>query len=159
MSTGEAPVVGPGQQSDPPLNAPGIPEEVQEAINKIQDPQARSVLAVALSRTTTFGPIQDPETMRIAAETEMHEETSRLKGFEASLANRDRQAVRDHEFRKQKLNHQSLMTGLVLISIIFAAGTGLALSVFGNPAIGNPILIASFTMLASIAGKLLSSRD
>ena len=116
------------------------------------------MLSIALSRTT-FGVGPDPETAKAIAQTEMHEEECRLKAFQSSLQNRELQSQRDHEFRKQKLGHQTWMTAAILCVTVIGTGTGLALSISGNSSIGNPILAASFTMLSGLAGKLLSSRD
>lgn len=113
---------------------------------------------MAVSRTTFgFGP--DPETAKILAQTEIHEEECKLKGFQASLQNREEQNKRDHEFRKKKLNHQTGLTVTILTVTIAAIGGGLVLSITGNPALGNPVLIASFTVMTTLAGKLLASRD
>ena len=113
---------------------------------------------MAISRTTLgFGP--DPETAKILSQTEIHEEECRLKGFQASLQNREEQNKRDHEFRKKKLNHQTGLTFTVLAVTIMGIGGGLVLSATGNPALGNPVLLASFTVMTTLAGKLLASRD
>ncbi len=114
------------------------------------------MLSIALSRTS-FGP--DPETAKTLARAEMHEEECRLKAFQANLENREKQGQRDHEFRKKKLNHASAMTAGIIVVTTGGVGAGLALITHGNSAVGNPILIASFTLLSSMAGKLLSSRE
>jgi hypothetical protein len=141
---------------EPPVPIP--PQSVQSALAKVPDQDARTTLSLALSRTS-FGYGPDAETMKVLADTEIHEETCRLKGFEASLANKDKQADRDHDFRKRKLNQQSLMSGAVLIVTVLGVVAGLALSVNGSASIGTPVLVASFTVLTTIAGKLISSRD
>jgi len=97
--------------------------------------------------------------MKVISETEIHEENCKLQAYQASLVNRDKQAERDHDFRKRKLNHQSAMNAAVLLVTIGGVGGGLYLSATGNSAIGNPVLIASATMLSAIGGKLLSARD
>jgi hypothetical protein len=148
-----------------PSNAPpspesqisGLPGSIQSVLSKCPE-EARTFLSLALSRTSFgFGP--DAETMKVLAETERHEETCRLKGFEASLANRDKQADRDHEFRKRRLNHQSLMSGAILVVTILGVAAGILISWSGNPSTGNPVLIVSATVLAAIAGKFISARD
>lgn len=100
------------------------PQSLQSALAKVPDQEARTTLSLALSRTS-FGYGPDAETMKVLAETEIHDETCRLKGFEASLANKDKQADRDHDFRKRKLNHQSLMSGAILPITIGGVGAGL----------------------------------
>jgi hypothetical protein len=135
-----------------------LPPPVLSALEKVADQDARAVLQVALSRTTFgFGP--DPETAKTIAQAEMHEEDCRLQAFRSSLQNREEQSKRDHEFRKKKLNHQSGLTITVLVVTIGGVGGGLVLSATGNATLGNPVLIASFTLLSSLAGKLLASRD
>ena len=88
---------------EPSIPSPAIPpQSLQSALAKVPDQEARTILSLALSRTSIgYGP--DTETMKVLADTEIHEETCRLKGFEASLANKDKQADRDHDFRKRKL--------------------------------------------------------
>ena len=115
-------------------------------------------MSVALSKTTFgFGP--DPETAKTLARAEMHEEDCRLEAFKSNLHNREEQNKRDHDFRKKRLNHQTCLTVTVLVVTIAGIGFGLFLSVTGNPTIGTPVLVASFTMLSGLTGKLLSSRD
>jgi hypothetical protein len=92
---------------------PPPPQKVAEALNKVVDPEAKVTLAVALSRTSYgFGP--DPETAKIIADGEMHEENCRLEGYKASLDNRDKQNERDHDFRKRRLNRETAMALSVL---------------------------------------------
>lgn len=135
-----------------------IPIPILNALDKVPDKDAKALLSLAVSKTTFgFGP--DPETAKIIAQAEMHEEECRLKAFRSSLQNRELQGQRDHEFRKQKLNHQSLQTVLVLTITIAGISVGLWLSTTGAKEIGNPVLVASFTLLSGLAGKLLSSRD
>jgi hypothetical protein len=146
-------------KTDQSITSSGVlPTAIENALSKVPDKEARSTLSMAISRTSFgFGP--DAETMKVMAETEVHEETCRLEAFKSSLANRDKQAERDHEFRKKKLNHQSLLTASVALVTIGGIGSGLMLSMNGNSTLGNPVLIASFTVLTTLAGKLLSSRD
>jgi hypothetical protein len=89
----------------------------------------------------------------------MHEENCRLQAYQASLQNREEQSKRDHEFRKKKLNHSTALMITVVVVTIGGVGGGLILSVTGNSSLGNPVLVASFTLLSSLAGKLLGSRD
>ena len=113
---------------------------------------------MAVSRTTFgFGP--DPETAKILAQTEIHEEECRLKGFQASLQNREEQNKRDHEFRKKRLNHQTALMVIVLAVTVVGIGGGLFLSSTGNTSLGNPVLAASFTVMVGLAGRLLAGRD
>lgn len=139
--------------------APNLPPDSQEALEKALEaggPKALLAFFTAIrSNTTTFGP--DPETAKVIAQKEMHEEECRLKGYQSSLENREKQNQRDHEYRKKKLNHQSFMTGVVLLVSVVGIGAGLYLYVSGNHEVGGPVLAASLTLLSSMAGKLLSS--
>jgi hypothetical protein len=135
-----------------------LPSPVLNALKKVPDEDAKAVLQVALSKTTFgFGP--DPETAKTIAQAEMHEENCRLQAYQASLQNREEQSKRDHEFRKKKLNHSTALMITVVVVTIGGVGGGLILSVTGNSSLGNPVLVASFTLLSSLAGKLLGSRD
>lgn len=136
-----------------------LPPPIENALSKIPDADARTILSLALSSRTSFGFGPDAETMKVMAETEIHEETCRLQAYQASLANRDKQAERDHDFRKRKLNHQSLMTGTFVLVTICGVGAGLYLAATGNTAVGTPVLIASATLLSTIGGRLLPGRD
>ena len=51
------------------------------------------------------------------------------------------------------------MSVIVLVVTVAGLIAGLALSASGNSSIGNPVLIASFTLLSSLAGKLLAGKD
>jgi hypothetical protein len=136
------------------------PEDEKALLKAMEAGGPKALLAfftAVRSTTTTFGP--DPETAKVMAQTEIHEEECRLKGYQASLENREKQNQRDHEYRKKKLNHQSIMTAAVLVVSVVGIGGGLRLSVSGNSVIGNPVLVASFTLLSSLAGKLLSAKD
>jgi hypothetical protein len=150
-----------GKPKQPTTGMSGLAPEQEQALAKALEaggPKALLAFFTAIrSTTTTFGP--DPETAKVVAQTEMHEEECRLKGYQSSLENREKQSQRDHEYRKKKLNHQSMMTAAVLIVSVAGIGGGLILSVSGNAAIGNPVLVASLTLLSSLAGKLLSSKD
>jgi hypothetical protein len=121
-------------------------------------PEAKTLLSIFLARSsTTFGP--DPETAKIIAESEMHQEECRLKAYQSSLANKEAQAQRDHEFRKKRLNHNTAKSAVVLTVVVAGVVAGLVLSAIGNAAIGTPVLIASFTMLSGLGGKLIKSDD
>ncbi len=140
------------------LEKPSLPPPVLHALEKVPDQEAKAILSMAVSRTTFgFGP--DPETAKILAETEIHEEECRLKGFQASLQNREEQSKRDHDFRKKKLNHQTGLTVVVLVVTVAGIAGGLVLSATGNSTLGNPVLIASFTVMVTLSGKLLAGRD
>jgi hypothetical protein len=153
------PVTPETQSLEKPIEiAVPLPRPILNALEKVPDEAAKAVLSVALSRTSVgFGP--DPETAKTLAQTEMHEEDCKLKAFQCSLQNREEQSKRDHEFRKKKLNHQTSLTVVVMIVTIGGVAGGLVLSSTGNPSLGNPILAASFVVLATLAGKLLASRD
>jgi hypothetical protein len=99
-----------GEVSPSEAQAPArlLSSTLADAISKVPDPQAKAMLSIALSRTTLgFGP--DPETAKILADSEMHEEDCRLKGYTAQLQNKESQNVRDHEFRCKRLNREFIM--------------------------------------------------
>lgn len=122
------------------------PQKITEALEKVQDPQAKMTLSVALSRTTYgFGP--DPETAKIICDGEIHEENCRLEAYKASLTNRDKQSDRDHDFRKRQLNRDFVMSISVLFLAILGAGTGLFLIIKRNTTIGSNLLIASVGLI------------
>ncbi|MGC9223946.1 MAG: hypothetical protein ACP5E2_08470 [Terracidiphilus sp.] len=127
-----------------------------KALEKLP-PETRDVVSVIAGffRSTT-GP--DPETAKIVAESEMHEETCKLEGYKETLKLRDKQSERDHEFRKKKLNHE---TGKALIVILVAVSgiiAGLYLLVSkNNSAVGTPLLVAGF--MALIGEKSVFSKN
>jgi hypothetical protein len=156
----KAQAIPPPPAAESAVPTPAIVQQaLQSALARVPDQEVRTILSLALSQRTSFGIGPDAETMKVLAETEIHEETCRLKGFESSLANKDKQAERDHDFRKRKLNQRSFMTGIILLVTVCGVGAGLVLSATGSSTIGNPVLIASFTMLSGLAGNFLSSRD
>src|SRR5579859_2592610 len=130
-------------QTGTPVVVPAPPpQKIAEALSKVGDPEAKMTLSVALSRTSYgFGP--DPETAKIIAETEIHEENCRLEAYKTSLHNRDKQSDRDHDFRKRRLNRDFSMSLAVLTVALLGAGTGLYLIIRGTTAVGSNVLIAS----------------
>ena len=95
---------------------------------------------------STSGP--DPETSRIVAESEMHEETCRLEGYRESLKTKDKQSQRDHAFRTKQLNHETMKNMVVTLVCVLGICTGLFLVVVRkDEALGSNILIASFLAL------------
>jgi hypothetical protein len=132
---------------------------LENALSKVPDTEARTILSLALSSRTSFGFGPDADSMKIMAETEMHQETCQLQAYQASLSNRDKQSERDHDFRRRKLNHQSLMSGAFVLVTICGVGAGLYLAATGNTSVGTPVLIASATLLSTIGGRLLPGRD
>ncbi len=120
-------------------------------------PEMKTVVSVmaAFIRSST-GP--DPETAKIVAETEMHEESCKLEGYKETLKNRDQQNERDHKFRVKKLNHETAKS--MILALVSVAGiiTGLYLLVAKNNSnVGTPLLVASF--MALIGGKSLFPKD
>ena len=154
----EKPVDGSLHASVPSRPSLPVTPQIAKMLETVPDPDMKAMLSIALSRTTFgFGP--DPETAKIIAESEMHEESCRLKGYQSSLENRDKQNQRDHEYRNKRLNHQSLMSSAVLVVSIGGIGFGLYLSVSGNPSVGNPVIVAGLMLLSTLSGKLLASKD
>lgn len=115
-------------------------------------PEALLSVFGAVSRTTTFGP--DPETAKVLAEAEKHEEDCRLQGYKLMLENRDRQNERDHVFRKKRLNHEASMQITVLVVSVGGIAVGLYQVIAGNSTVGGYVLLASFmAMLQILTGK------
>jgi hypothetical protein len=113
-------------------------------------------MIASISLRNMTGP--DPETARVAAQSEMHEETCRLEGYKKSLESKDNQNERDHEFRKKKLNHQ---TGLSLLFYsVCVAGIAVGLFLFVQEherSVGSNIVTACFVAL--LGGKALFSKE
>jgi hypothetical protein len=109
------------------------------------------MLSMAISRTSFgFGP--DAETMKIMAETEVHEETCRLDAFKSSLANRDKQAERDHDFRKTRLNHQTGMAVLVLLVGGGLIGFGIWIYTSTQNQLGGYLIVGGAALLFQALG-------
>jgi hypothetical protein len=114
-------------------------------------------LMMGLFVRSTTGP--DPESSRVAAQAEMHEETCRLDGYKESLKTRDRQSERDHEFRKKSLNHATALSLLITIACIGGIACGLYLLIVKREQThGSGLLIASFMALLS-GGKSILEKD
>jgi hypothetical protein len=88
----------------------------------------------------------------VLAEVEKHAEDSRLKGYQATLANRDKQAERDHAFRIKSLNHASVKSGIILGVAVIGVVTGLYLWISGSQQIGGYMLFASFMAIWQVLG-------
>ena len=113
-------------------------------------------MMMSLIIRNTTGP--DPETARIVAQSEMHEETCRLDGYKESLHTKDKQNERDYEFRKKQLNHETAKNLLIAVVCVGGIVTGLYLIVAKQDStVGTPLLIASF--MALIGGKSLLPKD
>jgi len=112
-------------------------------------------LFAGVVRSTT-GP--DPETARIAAQSEMHEETCRLDGYKESLKTRDKQSERDHEYRKKRLNHETARNFVLYVTCLIGIAVGLYLYIAkGEKTIGSNIVTACFVTL--LGGKALLPKD
>ena len=120
-------------------------------------PETKAMVSLfaGIVRSTT-GP--DPETARIAAQSEMHEETCRLDGYKESLKTRDKQSERDHEFRKKRLNHETARNFVLYVTCLLGIGVGLYLYIAKNEkTIGSNIVTACFVAL--LGGKSLLTKD
>jgi hypothetical protein len=134
------------------LSTENLPVEIENL-----PPEMRTMVSVMAGFfRSTSGP--DPETARILAQTEMHEETCKLQGFTESLKIKDQQNERDHKFRTQRLNHESAKTIALLVVCIVGIICGLYLIVEKqNTQVGTPLLVASF--MAMLAGKGILPKD
>jgi hypothetical protein len=122
-------------------------------------PETRDVVSVIAGffRSTT-GP--DPETAKIVAESEMHEESCKLEGYKETIKLRDKQSERDHEFRKKKLNHETGKAIIVITVAVAAIIAGLYLLVAQkNGSVGTPLLVAGFMALIGERSAFPRSRD
>jgi Flp pilus assembly protein TadB len=134
-----------------------LPLEAEEALKKvIESGGAKALLSVsaAFSRTS-LGP--DPQTAKILAEVEKHSEESRLKGYQATLEQRDKQEQRDHEFRNKQLNHNTVVTCTILLVAVGGIVIGPYLTISGQTQIGGYILVASLMALLQAFGRQLPS--
>lgn len=123
-------------------NSPPIPEELENLPPEMK--AAFSVMAGVFRSST--GP--DPDTARIVAESEMHEESCRLEAYKENLKTRDRQNDRDHEFRKKKLNHESAKQILIIAVSIIGIVVALYLLVAkGKQTLGTALLVGAFMTL------------
>jgi hypothetical protein len=128
-----------------------LPPSIESALEKVPDKEARSMLSMAVSRTSFgFGP--DAETMKVMAETEVHEETCRLDAYKAALANRDKQAERDHDFRKRKLNHQTALTVLVLVAGGLLIAFGIYIYTSNQNQLGGYLIVGGAAILFHALG-------
>jgi hypothetical protein len=119
---------------------------IEKALEKVPDQDARALLSMAVSRTSFgFGP--DPETMKVIAETEVHEETCRLEAYKATLVNKDKQSERDHEFRKRKLNHQTALTVGVLLVGALLIGFGILIYTSSQNPLGGYLIVGGAAIL------------
>ncbi|MGA3024668.1 MAG: hypothetical protein ABSF98_07865 [Bryobacteraceae bacterium] len=133
-----------------------LPPEAEQALQKVIEaggPKALLAVVTAFSRTSTFGP--DPATAKVLAEVEMHAEQSRLKGYEATLKNRDEQNKRDDGFRRKRLNHETAIQLVVLVAALAGVTVGIYLYVHGKDLAGY-ILLASFILLTNAVGGKIS---
>ncbi len=135
-SPGEPPREKDQPKTDPaPAISEQLPAPIYDAIQQIPDEKSRALLQIAVSRNS-FGIGPDPETAKTLAQAEMHEEECRLKAYQASLAGKAEQGKLDHDFRKKKLNHASLMTGGLMAAAVGGIIAGVWLSATGNPRSG-----------------------
>jgi hypothetical protein len=130
-----------------------LPKEVEQL-----PPEMKTMVSLmaGIFRSTS-GP--DPETSRIVAESEMHEESCRLEGYKESLKTKDKQNERDHAFRMKRLNHETLRSMVITSICVVGICTGLYLLVVRkDETLGSSILIACFMALLG-GGKSLFQKD
>jgi hypothetical protein len=105
---------------------------------------------------STSGP--DPETAKIMAQAEMHEESCKLEAYSQSLKNRDQQNERDHVFRVKRMNHETAKSLVVMVVCLGGIMCGLYLIVAKkDSAVGTPLLVAGF--MALLGGKSILPKD
>ena len=133
-----------------------LPPEAEQALEKVIEaggPKALMAVVAAFSRTSSFGP--DPATAKVLADVEMHAEDSRLKGYEATLKNRDEQNKRDDSFRRKRLNHETAIQIVVLVAALIGVIVGIYLYLNGKDLAGY-VLLASFILLSNAVGGKIS---
>jgi hypothetical protein len=121
--------------------------EVKRALEE-GDPKALLSIFASLSRTT-IGP--DADTAKVLAEVEKHAEESRLKGYKATLAQQNEEQARNHEFRKKKLNHATVVTAAIVAVAIAGVITGVYLQITKpDSQTGGLVLVASGMALIQV---------
>jgi hypothetical protein len=149
-----------------PNPSPEAPAETTEVageyvspkeLEKLPPEMKTMVSVIAGIFRSTSGP--DPETSKIVAQSEMHEESCKLEGYKESLRTRDKQNGRDHEFRKKRLNHETFRNTIISVVCVIGICTGLYLLVVKkDETLGSNILIASFLALLG-GGKFIAQKD
>ena len=135
-----------------PVTGDAIPVEIEKL--PVEMKAMVSVMAGLFRSTSGL----DPESAKVLAQTEMHEETCKLQGFTESLKVRDQQNARDHEYRQKRLNHESAKSMIVLVVCLGGIVSGLYLIVAEhNSAVGTPLLVAAF--MAMLGGKSILPKD
>jgi hypothetical protein len=121
-------------------------------------PEMKTVVSIMAGMVRSpSGP--DPETARAIAQSEMHAESCRLQGYKESLRTKDRQNERDHEYRKKRLNHETIKNVIVLFVCVIGILVGLYLLVAkGRDTLGTGLLVASFMALLQ-GGRALFPKD
>ena len=138
-------------------SAPTLPNASAAEIERLP-PEMKTVVSImAGMHRSTSGP--DPDTARAIAQAEMHEESCRLQGYKESLKTRDKQNERDHDYRKKKLNHETIKNVIVLIVCVVGIVVGLYLLVAkGRDTLGTGLLVAAFMTLLH-GGRALLPKD
>jgi hypothetical protein len=133
---------------------PSLPPEIEKLPADVKSSMFSLMMGLFVRNTT--GP--DPETSKMVAQSEMHEETCRLEGFRESLKTRDKQNERDHEFRKKKLDHQMVISLVIAVSCVGGIACGLYLLIVRKEqTLGTGLLIAAF--MALLNGKSSFKKD
>ncbi len=126
-----------------------VPEQLQEALKQLPDPARKQVKSLIFGQSTTrFGP--DPETTKILARVEQHQESCKLEAYKAVLANQEQESVRDHDFRKTKLNREFWMSLVVVLGAVLLCGVGVYLTATGQTTLGSNLLIGGAGILLFI---------
>ncbi len=153
----ETPIVR-NSTADVPTDPPAAEYISSQEIEKLPPEMKTTVSVIAGMFRSITGP--DPETSRIVAQSEMHEETCKLEAYKESLKIKDKQNERDHEFRKKRLNHETLKNSVILAVCVVGICAGLYLLVVkkDQASLGSSILIASFMALLG-GGKSLFQKE
>jgi hypothetical protein len=139
--------------SSPPTKPLALPPELEKLPADLKVSMFSMMLG--LVRNTT-GP--DPDTARIVAESEMHEETCRLEGYKQALEVRDKQNERDHQFRRQRLVYDTVRHFGLAVACMIGIGIGLYLYVGkDDKTLGSNIVVACFVTL--LGGKAIFQKD
>ena len=146
----------PNSQAAVPEPDSSQPVPFPQEIDKLPPEMAKTIMVSVASFLKTG---QDPDTAKLAAQAEMHEESCHLEAYKENLKNRDQQNTRDHAYRMKRLNHDTIMR--LMFATVCVVGLVAGFYVYRrNPAPGSTIMTASFmSLLYVLTGKSVLHRD